>query len=121
MNVRIAKLPPNTGDVPQPAGDAEENEAIAAYLAAGTPILVTSATGADQYVPNAGRPVPLSVRSDGVWAWSDAITYYLRRYGLLPEPDLCAHIRAAGYRCPPLTEAQATAALAAFTVVRHSG
>src|SRR5262245_40200577 len=121
MNVRIAKLPPNTGDVPQPAGEAQEREAIAAYLLAGTPILVTSATGVDQYVPGAGRPVPLAVRSDGVWAWSDAITYYLRRYGLMPEPDLCAHIRAAGYRCPPLTKEQAAAALAAFTSVRHSG
>lgn len=118
VTIRIAALPARDGEVPEPEGDPAERAQIAAYLAAGTPILATTGTSADRYDPELGTPVPLTVRSDGTWAWSDAIGYYLRTYGVLPEPDLVAHIRAAGYRCPTLSIAGADAALTAFLAAR---
>jgi hypothetical protein len=118
VTVRIAGLPPREAGPPL-LPDPGERERIAGYLDGGTPILSTTATSADRYDPRAAaRPVPLTVRSDGVWAWSDAITYYLRRYGLPPEPDLLSRIRDAGYRCPALDSAGADAALQGFLAAR---
>src|SRR5262249_34341913 len=92
---------------------------VAEYLAAGTAILFTTATTADRYDPAAGQPVGLSVRSAGQWVWSDVITYYARRYGILPEPDLLAHIRRNGYVCRQLDDATAEQVLDAFYAARE--
>jgi hypothetical protein len=50
--------------------------------------------------PSRGGVVPMNVRTDGAWIWTDATTYYLERYNLMPDPGLLRHIRAAGYRMP---------------------
>ena len=42
----------------------------------------------------------MNVRTDGVWIWTDATTYYLERYNLRPDRGLLRHIRAADYRMP---------------------
>jgi hypothetical protein len=42
----------------------------------------------------------MSFRTDGTWIWSEATTYYLEVHGLLPDPELAAHIRALGYAAP---------------------
>jgi hypothetical protein len=92
---------------------------VAGYLAAGTVILFTTATTADRYAPDRGAPVGLSVRSDGVWVWSDMIGYYTATYGIPPEPDLLAHIRANGYACPALDDATARRTVDAFYAARE--
>jgi hypothetical protein len=93
---------------------------IAEYLGSGTAILFTTATTSDRYDPTAGEPAGLSVRSDGEWAWSDVITYYARRYGIPPDPELLAHIRQSDYRCPALDGDAAERALEAFYEARES-
>ena len=92
---------------------------VAGYLGSGTAILFTTATTADRYDPAAGEPAGLSVRSDGEWAWSDVVTYYARRYGIPPEPELLAHIRRADYQCRALDDAAAQRALEAFYEARE--
>lgn len=42
----------------------------------------------DRFAPERGPVVPLDVRTDGVWAWSAASAYYLREYGVAPDPEL---------------------------------
>ncbi|MEU9834370.1 hypothetical protein AB0D67_22820 [Streptosporangium sp. NPDC048047] len=91
--------------------DPAEREGLAAYLEAGTPILSTTGLDADRVRPERGTVVPLSFRTDGAWIWTDTVAYYLRVHGIRPDPDLCAHIDAAGRRCPPVNEAVARHAL----------
>ncbi len=94
----------------------DERDRVANYLAAGTAILFTTATTPDMFDP--ARSAGLTVRSDGVWAWSDVITYYCARYGIAPEPALLQHIRAQGYLCRPLDDEQTDAAVTDFFASR---
>lgn len=85
--------------------DDEERQRVAAYLRAGAPILMTTALQPDLIEPEHGRAVGASFRTDGTWVWSDALTYYTGAYGLAPENDFYAHIRARHYACPVPTDA----------------
>ena len=80
--------------------DGEERQRVAAYLRAGTAILMTTALQPDLIDPARGRVVGASFRTDGTWVWSDALSYYAGAYGLAPEDEFYAHIRARGYACP---------------------
>ncbi|WP_432990119.1 hypothetical protein [Dactylosporangium sp. CA-233914] len=42
--------------------------------------------------PERGAVVPLHLRTDGAWVWSEATVYYLAEHGLAPDPDLAAHL-----------------------------
>jgi hypothetical protein len=72
--------------------DAADRERVAAYLSAGVPVLGTSATMVDIVDPGRGDVVPLSLRTDGQWVWSDTVSYYFNTYGLAPDPDLLRHV-----------------------------
>lgn len=71
-----------------------------AYLAAGTPLLMTTATEPDFVEPARGEVVPMSFRTDGFWIWNDALAYYLTEYGYAPEPDFLAAMQNADWTCP---------------------
>jgi hypothetical protein len=120
--VRIASMAPK-GDGPPASGplvdDIIERDRVVGYLESGTAILSTTATAPDRYDPTRPQRAGLSVRSDGVWVWSDAITFYAKEYGVPVEPELHEHIRSRGYRCPRLDDAAAAAALGAFAAVRR--
>ncbi len=73
--------------------DGADSERVLAYLRSGEPIL--DAPGAMDDVVEPGGAVPAGFRSDGRWVWPDAVTYYLERHRLAPEPDLVAHALAA--------------------------
>jgi hypothetical protein len=120
MTVRIARLLPTHEGEPGPADlhDGADKAQILDYMKAATAILFTTATAPDRYAPDAGRPVPLSVRSDGDWVWSDAITYYLEHYDIAPEQDLLDHMTRQHYRCAVLDAAGARIALADFQRIR---
>jgi hypothetical protein len=89
------------------------------YLSAGEPLLVTPTLDPDVVEPGLGRMVPVSFRTDGFWIWSDAATYYLRRHGLAPDPELLAHIRAADYAPPEVDGAALHRAGAAMLRYLH--
>ena len=65
-------------------------------------MLLTTARLDDVWDTSAGSVVPMSFRTDGTWVWSDASTYYLQAHGLLPDPAMIEHIRAAGHVRPPV-------------------
>lgn len=73
--------------------DGPERERVLAYLRAGTDLLMTLGTMPDVVDPARGAVVPMSFRTDGVWIWTDTVTYYLERHGLAPDPDLLHHIQ----------------------------
>jgi hypothetical protein len=69
-----------------------------------------------------GRPtVPVAFHTDGVWVWPAAVNYYLRRYGVPPDPDLVSHARGNGFRPPEVDEATRVAAAATITGGRPPG
>jgi hypothetical protein len=81
-----------------------DGDEVLTYLESGVPLAVTDATAADTVDPSQGETVPLGVRTDGSWIWSDAAGHYLRHYGLSPDPYLVAHIRSAGRRVPSVLD-----------------
>jgi len=52
------------------------------------------------FFPDEPARMPVSYETDGVWIWGGGARYYLERYGLPPEPEFLAHIRANGYVAP---------------------
>lgn len=72
--------------------DATERDDLLAALRAGVVIAWSSAAMADILSPERGDVVPLHLRTDGTWVWSDAAAYYLEKYGLAPDPGLAAHL-----------------------------
>jgi hypothetical protein len=88
------------GTEPYPLVDDEERDRLVAYLSLGEPVLVAGARMDDLVDPARGAAVPMDIRTDGYFVWSDATRYYLARYGLRPDPALLAHVRGRGYRFP---------------------
>ncbi|WP_406207968.1 hypothetical protein OH807_35865 [Kitasatospora sp. NBC_01560] len=71
-----------------------EHAAVARYLHAGAPVLLTPMLMDDVVDRERRGVVPMGYRTDGQWIWTDTVTYYLDEYGLEPEPGLLAHVRA---------------------------
>ncbi|MEV7027668.1 hypothetical protein [Kitasatospora sp. NPDC093558] len=71
-------------------------QAVLRYLRGGAAVLLTPMLTDDVVDPERRGVVPLGFRTDGQWIWTDTVTYYLETYGLAPEPDLLAHVRAQG-------------------------
>jgi hypothetical protein len=88
----------------------EEAERVLAYLQAGAMVLFARTTTRDLFFPDEPARVPVSYETDGVWIWGGGARYYLERYGLPPEPEFLAHIRANGYVAPEVSPEVKTAA-----------
>src|SRR3954452_7181011 len=69
-----------------PAG--EERDRLLAYLRGAPAAMATAARDVDRVDPAEGRVVPMGFRTDGVWLWSEELTYYLDRYGFAPPEGL---------------------------------
>ncbi|MGW1061313.1 hypothetical protein [Micromonospora rubida] len=76
--------------------DGAERDRLIAALRSAVVITWSSAQMADVLAPERGDVVPLHLRTDGSWVWSDAVAYYLENYGLAPDPDLAAHLNGPG-------------------------
>ncbi len=72
--------------------DAGDRQRLLDFLAGGEIVLSAEARLADLITGTAGA-VPVNLRSDGHWAWSDAVRYYLDRHLLAPAAELAAHAR----------------------------
>ncbi|HWS31766.1 MAG TPA: hypothetical protein VN408_03375 [Actinoplanes sp.] len=64
-----------------------------AYLDRGAEVLRIDEKAEDLVDPARGRTVPMGLRTDGSLVWSEAAGYYLREYGLTPDPALQAAAR----------------------------
>lgn len=83
-----------------PRLDGAERDRVLGYLAEGAPLLITPTRSPDVVDAEAGDVVPAGFFTDGHWIWTDAAAYYLRTYGLAPDPDLLDAIRANHYLPP---------------------
>ncbi len=65
--------------------DPQEARRVIDYLNAGQSLLGTTSATDDAVDPSRRDVVPMNVRTDGVWIWTDATTYYLDRHNLMPN------------------------------------
>jgi len=72
--------------------DATERDDLLAALRGGVVIAWSSAQMPDILARDRGDVVPMHLRTDGTWLWSEAVAYYLENYGLAPDPQLAAHL-----------------------------
>ncbi|WP_416902592.1 hypothetical protein [Micromonospora echinospora] len=76
--------------------DATERDDLLAALRGGVVIAWSSAEMPDILAPDRGDVVPMHLRTDGTWLWSEAVGYYLENYGLAPDPQLVTHLTGDG-------------------------
>ncbi|MEQ6896299.1 hypothetical protein [Microbacterium sp. KR10-403] len=76
---------------------ADEAARVAAYLEAGTVVMHTTARGIDVLDENR-RVVPLTIRTDGDYVWTGPVAYYVKAYGVAPDAEFLAHLRARDFR-----------------------
>lgn len=93
---------------------AEEVQRVLAYLSAGAIVMSAQTLSKDLFFPDDPPQVPVAFETDGVWIWGGGVRYYLERYGLPPEPDFLAHIRANVYVAPEVSPEVRAAAREAF-------
>jgi hypothetical protein len=117
--IRLARLfdgiDPPAGPSMAPDHPVVEGEQLARlldYLRRGEPVLLTTALTNDVVDTSKPANVPMNFVTDGNWIWNDAATYYLDWYGLLPDPELVAHIAGRGYQFPTVNGADLHRALA---------
>lgn len=85
---------------------------IVGYLRAGRVLIRVSELLPDPL--SADRPrVPVSLRTDGVWMWDDAVGYFLANHRLAPDPSFLDYVRERNYvpRVPSAAEVATALAL----------
>lgn len=92
--------------------EADEIQRIAVYLESGPRVPLERLYLKDVYQPHRVT-VPRTVQTDGTWVWTGEVRYYLEEYGLPPEGDFVAHVRANGYTVPAVTKEAIAGATAA--------
>lgn len=91
----------------------EEAARVGAYLDSAAVVMHTTARGID--ILNDDAPVvPLTIRTDGVFVWTGPVTYYVQTYGVAPDAEFLAHVRACDYVARKPTDDEITAATAIF-------
>lgn len=123
---RIARIfdgrgPSGRPSVNRPPVAEEERDRLLDYLDRSPMILPERGHDIDRLSGDGGQHVPVAFHSDGVWIWPAAVNYYLRHYGLPPEPGLVDGARANEFRAPEIDEATANEAAANITGPRPSG
>jgi hypothetical protein len=94
--------------------DDQERGDVLAYLEAASTVLTTTALMDDVVNERRRGVVPMNVRTDGEWIWTDAVAYYVRHYGLAPDPGLHRHIRSRRYDVAAVDAVAVHRALAAL-------
>ncbi|MET0812325.1 MAG: hypothetical protein ABWY03_04670 [Microbacterium sp.] len=104
-----------------PLNDARlpEDEAtrLGDYLESGAVVMHTTALGIDVLADDA-KVVPMTIRTDGEYVWTGPVTYYVQTYGVAPDPDFLAHVKARDYQMPAVSQAEVEAAAAVFAPPR---
>lgn len=85
-----------------PPGD--DRDRLVEYLRSAPAALATMSRDIDRVDARQGKVVPMSFRTDGVWLWSDELTYYLELYGYTPEPAFREHIASNGFQVPEVPQ-----------------
>ncbi|QBD83676.1 DUF4237 domain-containing protein [Ktedonosporobacter rubrisoli] len=78
----------------------EEIPRLLDYLENAPVVLAARGFARDAFDPEGPGQVPLTFHTDGPLVWAGACAYYLRHYGLAPEPDLLTLARSCNFRPP---------------------
>ncbi|MCP2247883.1 TNT domain-containing protein [Lentzea aerocolonigenes] len=97
----------NRPPVPEP-----EVAPLLTYLSNAPVAVAGRGFDADLLHPDSPPVVPSGFQTDGVWIWPAGVSYYLRKYGVPPEPELVERARAAGFSLPEVSEESRLAAAA---------
>jgi hypothetical protein len=76
--------------------DDETAARMLTYLMAGKPLMMADAAGDDLMDPERTGVVPLHLRTDGLWVWSDASAYYLDEHRIAPPADFRSYLAEMG-------------------------
>ncbi len=98
----------------EPLAEGAAREAVAGYLRDGAAVLMTPLLTDDVLDASRRGLVPMTFRTDGVWIWTDSVSYYLEHYGLLADAGLLAHVRSRAGQAPPAPDAATLERAAAF-------
>lgn len=82
---------------------------VADYLDAGAVVARTTARAVDPWSNQRVAQVPLSQRTDGIWRWDDAVSYYVRTYGLSPDLEFITYLRERNFAPPTPSREQVSA------------
>jgi len=74
----------------------DEAARVGAYLEAGAVVMHTTARGVD-ILDGDEQVVPLTIRTDGEYVWTGPVTYYVQKYGVAPDADFLAYLKARDY------------------------
>ncbi|WP_188317096.1 hypothetical protein [Solihabitans fulvus] len=118
--LRTAKVFDGTAPTGRPFADRpplapDERDRLLAYLDSAPIVLAARSYDTDELAPDEPPAVPLTFRTDGAWIWAGAVSYYLGKYRLPPDPELLAHIRGRGYELPEVDEATKARAVTIIT------
>ncbi|GAA2661027.1 MULTISPECIES: hypothetical protein [Actinosynnema] len=94
--------------------DPQLRERLLAYLESAPVVLSARDTDVDEFAPS-DRDVPLNFRTDGTWVWAGAVSHYLRKHGVPPEPALVSHIIGRGFQLAAVDERTQDRAVAMIT------
>jgi hypothetical protein len=92
----------------------DERSQVLDYLMSAEVVLRAFSQGRDLVRDGVVSQVSIDIRSDGLWAWSDATAYYLDEHDLRPCQGLLDHVRSAGARAPALSTVAYQRVLAAL-------
>lgn len=73
---------------------------ICAYLDSGLPIIVSPGTAVDVIDKTKGVAGSPSILTDGKWAWSGVLSYYVKNYNLQLDSEFVATMIENGWEIP---------------------
>jgi hypothetical protein len=106
---RIARIFDSVGPagrpvINRPDLDAEEQDRLLDYLDSAPFVVSDRGYDIDRLATTPEATVPVAFHSDGRWIWPAAVNFYLREYGVSPEPELVEHVRAVDFSLPEVDE-----------------
>ena len=81
-------------------GTSDITETTCAYLDSGTTLVVSPGTALDIIDETKGIAGIPSVLTDGTWAWSGVLSYYVKNYNLLLDNEFVETMIANGWKLP---------------------
>ena len=84
----------------------DELENVIRYLDSGVIIATTSRRAFPCVMTGRRFSGSLSERTDGVWWWTDDLSYYIREFGVRLPNQMLDHIRKNNYTIPEVSHAQ---------------
>jgi hypothetical protein len=83
-------------------GDASISDKVCAYLDSGLPLIVSPGMVFDIIDDSKGIAGSPSILTDGKWAWSGVLSYYVKNYGLLLDSEFVDTMMANDWKIPIL-------------------